>query len=342
VFLATLGRATGDDRFLTLAARAARGVVTAVLDGRVHVGGFVGVPSQLYALAQVDAIVGGGDLARVLEPALERLAPALAQTRDADIIYGAAGAILALVEVLRATGRDAVIPHLRACLAVLERTAVTQDVGVAWPGERGRPLLGFSHGNAGVACALARLGDVLDGDPAAVRCAALADAALCHERARYDASRGNWPDFRAREPEGRSLVAWCHGGPGGVLGRLAVLGDAATAAELEAGVATALAGDAHGGHTLCHGDVGNLAIVAHAAHRLGRDDWRAGVAARLPRLLDAIAGCPGVDSAFPDAAPGLMTGRAGVGHGLLMLARPLDVPFVLALEPPPAAPVRLP
>jgi hypothetical protein len=26
------------------------------------------------------------------------------------------------------------------------------------------------------------------------------------------------------------------------------------------------------GHTLCHGAVGNLAIAAHAADRLGRDD----------------------------------------------------------------------
>ena len=338
VFLATLGRATRDDRLMTLAERAARGVAAAVLGtGRIHIGGFVGVPSQLYALAQVDALAGGGSLARVLEPALDRLGPALAGAGDADIIYGAAGAILALLAVFQATRRDVVIPHLRACLGVLERTAVAQDTGVAWPGDHARPLLGFSHGNAGIACALSRLGEVLGGDPAAARCAALADAALRYERSRFDASRRNWPDFRAPEPSGRNMVAWCHGAPGVVLGRLAVLGDAGTAAELEVSIATALDGGRRGRHTLCHGEVGNLAIVAHAAHRLGRDDWRAGVAARLPALLDAVAGCPGVDSAFPDAAPGLMTGLAGLGYGLLALARPAGAPFVLALEPPSGA-----
>ncbi len=42
---------------------------------------------------------------------------------------------------------------------------------------------------------------------------------------------------------------------------------------------------------------------------------------------------PRVDSAFAGAAPGLMTGLAGVGYGLIALAHPTGLPLVLALEP---------
>jgi mersacidin/lichenicidin family type 2 lantibiotic len=61
------------------------------------------------------------------------------------------------------------------------------------------------------------------------------------------------------------------------------------------------------------------------------------IAAGLPALLDEIAERPGVDCAFVDAAPGPMTGLAGVGLGLLTFARPGDTPLVLGLEAPPGA-----
>jgi type 2 lantibiotic biosynthesis protein LanM len=341
LFLATLGCATREDRFLVLAERAARLVESTLLAGetRPQLGGFVGIPSQLYALAHVEALAGCTGIGAALEPSLDRLTSSLAGSRDADVIYGAAGAILALLGVYQVTRREALLPALLASLDVIERTACPQAEGVAWPDPGcDRPLLGFAHGNAGIASALAHLGRLLEdaGHAAANRCAMLAASARRHERARFDPGRGNWPDFRAPEPEGRSLVAWCHGAPGVVLSRLAgreALVDADSLAELEIGVATTLEHD-RGRHTLCHGDVGNLAIVAHLADRLGRTDWRQRVNSRLPGLLDGISARPRLDSAFADAAPGLMTGLAGAGYGLLAIARPELVPLVLALEPP--------
>ena len=339
LFFAALGRETREERFLVQAERAARTVESSLLDGAANqVGGFVGIPSRLHALAHVEALAGCTRIRDLLDPSIDRLIASLTESRDADVIYGAAGAILALLAVHRVTGRDSLLPVLLACLDVVERTACPQADGVAWPDPTcGRPLLGFAHGNAGIACGLAHLGDLLGraGDPSAARCAALAAAARRHERARFDPARGNWPDFRAPEEAGRNLVAWCHGAPGVALSRLAAGGpvDGETLAELEVGVATTLA-FGRGRHTLCHGDLGNLAIVAHLAERLGRADWREQVDARMPALIDAIAAGPRLDSAFADAAPGLMTGLAGVGHGLLALAAPDRVPLALALEPP--------
>jgi len=336
VFFAALGRATGEARFVALADQAARHVRGELVGGgsassRSAPGGFVGVPSQLYALAHV----GEAALVPVIEPALDRLAEQ-DRGRDADIIYGAAGATLGLLAAYEVTRREAILPHLLAALDAIERTAVTQDAGVAWPNDSfARPLLGFSHGNAGIAYALARLGAVLDaeGHPAAARCAALAAEARRYERAWFDARRRNWPDFRGQLPEGKHLVAWCHGAPGVALSRLAGPLDADALAELDAGIATTLDAAPSAIHTLCHGEVGNLAIAAHVAARLGRDDWRRRVEARLPTLIDAVTNGLTLDTPFADAAPGLMTGVAGIGCGLLAIADP-GAPFVLGLEPP--------
>ena len=72
-----------------------------------------------------------------------------------------------------------------------------------------------------------------------------------------------------------------------------------------------------------------------AAQRLADDVWHerarrtaARVAASLERHGPRCGLPLGVES------PGLMTGLAGIGYGLLRLAAPEAVPSVLCLEPP--------
>jgi lantibiotic modifying enzyme len=88
-------------------------------------------------------------------------------------------------------------------------------------------------------------------------------------------------------------------------------------------------------HSLCHGDLGSLEFLARAAVTL--DDrnlvWEARRMATT--IVDDIerhgwrCGTPlGVET------PGLLTGLAGIGYGLLRTVRPDLVPSVLALEPP--------
>ena len=85
-------------------------------------------------------------------------------------------------------------------------------------------------------------------------------------------------------------------------------------------------------HTLCHGDLGNLEFVSEAARAFPESPWGADAGRLTAGILDSIArdgwlcGNPlGVES------PGLMTGLAGVGYGLLRLAEPARVPSVLTL-----------
>jgi lantibiotic modifying enzyme len=197
-----------------------------------------------------------------------------------------------------------------------------------------RPLAGFSHGAAGISWALLQLAAATGDD----RFHQAAREALKYERSLYSASTG-WPDLRYGAPaEQHSMCAWCHGAPGIALGRLdslRFLDDAAMREDIATAIDATLAGGFGKGHSLCHGDLGNLEILALAAEILGTP----GLAGRVGRLTG------GVLSSIRDhgwrhgligrgEVPGLMLGLAGIGYGLLRSGAPERVPSVLRLALP--------
>jgi lantibiotic modifying enzyme len=216
--------------------------------------------------------------------------------------------------------------------------------GIAWDSRFPTvgPLTGFSHGNAGIAWALGELAD-LTGE---ARFRTAERAAVAYERSLFSAEAKNWPDLRdlnalklkgdADQP--RFMAAWCHGAPGIGLARILSWGrldEPATRAEIEAALETTLAQGFGDNHSLCHGDLGKLETLLQAGERLGDPRWRAAADRMSAATLDSIrkngwiCGVPsGVET------PGLMTGLAGIGFGLLRLAEPRRTPSVLALEPP--------
>jgi class II lanthipeptide synthase len=204
------------------------------------------------------------------------------------------------------------------------------------------PLAGFSHGAAGIAWALLELA-ALTGEE---RFRTAACAAITYERSLFSHEAGNWPDLRelktARQAgdndQQRLMMAWCHGAPGIGLARLCSLqhlDDAAIRVEIDTALQTTLAQGFGNNHSLCHGDLGNLELLLQASQVLEEPQWRAQVDRIAVIILESISrdgwlcGTPlGVES------PGLMTGLAGIGYGLLRLAEPTRVPSVLVLAPP--------
>jgi lantibiotic modifying enzyme len=134
------------------------------------------------------------------------------------------------------------------------------------------------------------------------------------------------------------MTPWCHGAPGIGLARLCSLrhlDDEAIRAEIDTALQTTLAKGFGGNHSLCHGDLGNLELLLQASQVLAEPQWHAQVDRIAAIILESISrdgwlcGTPlGVES------PGLMTGLAGIGYGLLRLAEPTRVPCVLVLAPP--------
>ncbi len=356
LYLAYLGTALYEPKFSELAAAAAQRVHRSVLaakDGS-ECGGFIGLPSQLYALSHAAAVLDEPRLVRGLAPALAKLQAAAQGEAPvaSDVIYGAAGAVLALLSLHSVSGDDAALAAAAQFGRRLLKDAVPCAGGLAWPSHAAAtPLLGFAHGTAGVYCALTRLAAAVTAQGGfgslAHDCLRAAAAALVHERAHFDKTEQNWPDLRCGTESARFMRTWCHGAPGVLLSRVAAHAKAPGAAatplamppavvdEIEAAVRTTLSTEA-AEHSLCHGEVGNLLIVAQAAAVLQRRTWQEQLQARLHRLLLSLnAAPPRCGFAFPDAAPSLMTGMSGVGYGLLSLAgAPGEFPNVLALAPP--------
>jgi type 2 lantibiotic biosynthesis protein LanM len=278
------------------------------------------------------------------EAVVELLPPLIERDEQLGVIAGAAGCLGSLLTLYHRAPSAATLATAVRCGDRLLDRAQPQAQGIGWvTPNTAAPLTGFSHGAAGVAWALLELA-AMTGEER-FRTAAL--AAIAYERSLFSAEARNWPDLRDLETAGRGangrptfMTAWCHGAPGIGLARLRGLphlDDEPTRAEIDAALQTTLAHGFGANHSLCHGDLGNLELLLQASETLAEPRWRAEVDRLAALLLEDIeragwaCGLPGrVES------PGLMTGLAGIGYGLLRLADPASVPSVLVLEPPPA------
>ncbi len=347
LFLAQLAAVTGDERYADLARRAAwplPRVVEAMAGQPAALGGFNGPAGIGYVLVHLAALLGDPALAEPVQAAVERCRAAVADegTPDPfDIVGGSAGTLAAMLAIHDATGLEAARRVAEACAQRLAARAVRTGEGVAWPSPAGDGvyLAGFSHGGAGIGWALMRYAAATG----ATRYATLAGAAFAHERGLYDPRLGDWRDLRrgtGRPPA--AMHAWCNGAPGiglaraDILHRLAPRGalQLAVAGDFDLPVTAALTAGPLSNHSLCHGELGNLELLTAAA-ALGNAEAAAARAGRTAAALaeiergDARCGTPGMVG-----TPGLLTGYAGIGHGLLRLAYPERVPAVLLLDAP--------
>lgn len=344
VFLSALYRVTGDAIWLTATRRATARVDHALeipaLTKRtllVHGKGLgSGLGGWVYSYLWLHTMTSDpADLDRAMRAA-RVLAAADCDEQATDILDGAAGAIVALLQLDARTGqpwlRDAACRHGDWLLSAAKPRP---DGALVWPSLRDEALAGMAHGNAGIALALGLLAD----RTGQKRFKDAARRALRFERDMFDAARGGWPDLREGAPGGTPesppmLNRWCHGATGIGLSRLRlqeVLDDPEIATEINLAIAATLPclHDALDG--LCCGTFGRIELLHVAGERLMRPDRVAlARAAAARRVTDRrMAGrylWPGGDDSLN---AGLFTGSSGIGLGLLRLARPDVVPSLL-------------
>lgn len=342
LFLAQLGAVTGEERFTALARAGLATQLRWSDSGPIpiaSVGAYSGLGGLIYELTRLAALWARDDLRRRAEALAETLPPLIERDDQLDVIAGSAGCLGCLLALYHLAPSARTLAVARLCGArLLAAAARVAEPGLAWPvpGMGDRPLAGFSHGNAGIAWALLGLWAVTREE----RYRITALDALTYERSLFRADAGNWLDLRPREPgedagTAAFMTAWCHGAPGiglARLGRLPQMDDATVRAEIEAAVRTTVAYGFGANHSLCHGDLGNLELLIQARRTLGDVRLDEPLARGAAAVLEGIeqggwrCGVPqGVET------PGLMTGLAGIGYGLLRLAEPERVPSVLLL-----------
>jgi len=345
-FLAYLGVLTGDQSYSKIARKSINLVRRHLDRGRAggvpvrSLGAFSGLGGLIYTLAHLAVLWEDASLIDEAK-ALAADVPSLVEAdKTLDVIGGSAGAIAALAVLNSISASDHLLNAAVLCGERLLRQQQPQGTGVGWKTEidSRQPLTGFSHGAAGIAWALLKLA-AWSGDG---RFRESAGSAIAYERSTFVAEEANWPDYRrwAEEDQAdpRFVVAWCHGAPGIGVARidsLQYMDDRETREEIRIALRKTVESDFGVNHCVCHGDLGNLDILLHAARRVD-DSWWSEAGKRLAsETLATIAerGCL-CDTQASLGSPGLMTGLAGIGYGLLRLACPERVPSVLVLAPP--------
>lgn len=263
-----------------------------------------------------------------------------------DVLSGAAGLIAPAIDLAVRFDRPEFLDQAEEHARALVHAAQAIGAGVSWPSPGGGPnLLGYSHGAAGIACALLEMDEVRP-DPQYRRTAI---QALEYERALYNAQENNWPDLREQGTNPQATpgypVAWCHGACGIGLSRLRMLelrdpddkllSEADSALRrVSADVATPKAPE-HSDFTYCHGITGNAEFLLETALQWDRADIRA-AATSIGQF--GIEQYQSKGAAWPcglrlGEIRGLMLGLAGIGHFFLRLYDPAQVRGVLLLRP---------
>ena len=345
LFLAALETVTGDNGFRDLTLEALQPLRKFLQDSdlkfqqkmtkRFGIGGATGLGSVLYALVRISQFLGEPTFLEDAKQAALLMTPEAINTdRNFDLISGAAGAILGLLALHKATADPAVLEQATTCGHHLLNSRVTSDNGPrAWSTLDGKLMAGFSHGAAGIAYALLRLYETTQ-DATFVEAA---QEAIAYERSVFSPEAGNWPDLRGEKTS--FMTSWCHGAPGIGLARLGGL-EILDSAEIKQEIAVALSTTQQFGlqnlDHLCCGNFGRVEVLLVAAQKLSRPElWETAQkqAAQIVTRKKQI----GAFYLFPELPkdvynPGFFRGTAGIGYELLRLAYPDLLPSVLLWE----------
>ena len=152
----------------------------------------------------------------------------------------------------------------------------------------------------------------------------------------------NWPLLVRDRVSGKvqriHVHAWCHGAPGVALARacgLAAIDDDETRAELENALETTRRLGLGRPDHMCCGSFGHVDVLLTVGRILEQPDLIAAAEDRAARVLKRAIVNEGFALSRSRSAqdcfhPGFFQGTSGIGYELLRLARPSDLPSVLA------------
>jgi type 2 lantibiotic biosynthesis protein LanM len=339
LFLAQLGAIAHEPHYTQLARATLNSICRQLETSRdsfKSIGGFMGWGGILYCYLQIGALWKDQRWLCDAEEIVQRISSLVEQDIYLDVMGGSAGCIPSLLALHDLVPNSKALDVALQCGQKLVNAAQPAAGGMAWlgPVSTSNPLGGFGHGAAGYSWALLQLFSRTGKE----EFKNLAFQAIEYERSLYSDEVENWRDLRGlnrKNPDPNQFrVAWCHGAAGVGMGRLGSLQylDTRSLHDLQIALKTTRAKGFGTNHSLCHGDLGNLDLLLQAAAVFDAG-WNEEATRVIDTVVESISregwlcGVPlGVET------PGLMTGLAGIGYGLLRAAFPDRVPSVLMLE----------
>jgi type 2 lantibiotic biosynthesis protein LanM len=333
LFAAALAATQGDRRYRRFVDRVLAPVQDRVdSTGQLTPGAGDGLGSIVYGCAAIATLLDDDEYLGTARDAARRLTTDLVGGDGPyDVLGGAAGAVLGLVTLYEVTGETETLERAVQWGDYLLDGIVRTDQGEpAWPtGRDGQSLAGVSHGVAGIAYALDRLGDAAGVE----RFESTARESLAYEHRLFEPARDNWPDLRG---DGRSFsVGWCHGRPGIGLARLGMLENhdhGPLRQDLDRALRGIDDGTVQAVDHVCCGNFGRVECLLEVGTTLGRERpirrARSLAAAAVERTAERgrFTVTWQTDHWYN---PTFFQGEAGIGYTLLRLDNP-ELPCVLS------------
>ncbi len=302
-----------------------------------NMGGASGLGSQIYSLVHLARWLNDDELLVMAHRLTLLFVPRqIARDESLDVIGGVAGGIMGLLAQASTTTNGDALDAAVCCGDHLLKNRVITGSGVrAWKLPwSSRPLTGFAHGAAGIACALARLATATGES----RFLEAAHEGIEYEGTLWSEEAGNWPDLRD-DIEGGFMNAWCYGAAGIGLGRLDVLkalDENSVRRDIDRAVVAVQASPIDNADHVCCGNLGRLDLLIEAAKRLNRPELLLDARRRAAKIVER-ADHSGSYSVYAQVSgvttsPSFFQGLAGIGYQLLRLGEPNRLPCVLVFE----------
>lgn len=301
------------------------------------IGAYSGTGSLLYMIYKRASLSGDlrylSDLQFLLS---DHFHEKLRQDSSYDVIYGSAGILLVLCSIHRLAPDTRVELFIRVCVNRLVGSFKKYDKGIGWPsGYHKMPGAGLSHGNSGIAMALARYYQCFQ-DEAVLP---IIKEALRYEKQFFSNEKSNWVHMTtANSAKPVYSNCWSHGAPGIGLARLKIaeaLDGNEFRDELKIALQTACFCDLDT-MQLSSGTLGVADILIEAGRCMDDVNYRQ-TAEKI--IFSAIArkenqgywSClPGYQSS--QFASGLLLGLPGISYALMRSLSYSDLNSVLTLE----------
>ncbi|MCL9663062.1 type 2 lantipeptide synthetase LanM family protein [Paenibacillus hunanensis] len=343
LFFATIYQMTEQARYLDVVEKI---LVAVNLDKMLYnkpqsLSAFTGEASYAYSYYYLGLLLQRQDLKEQGIQHILHCGKQIAEDDQYDLMAGCAGTLLVALQIYQDCVQDEVLSIAIQCGEhLIKRATPINDHSIGWQNAigDGSVLTGMSHGNAGIAWALAELYE----ETRMETFRHYAIQALAYEREMYSPEENNWFDLRNRQnriqknfPE---PVNWCHGAPGIGMSRIKVINimdDQQTRIEIERAIEKTLEEGLGGSDCLCHGSMGNIDLLLLSAQHLGQTE-HFDIAQRIVGDLVQNAQADQWYSGIPQTAqvPTLMIGLAGIGYQLLRTVDPYRVPSILTLQLP--------
>jgi hypothetical protein len=335
LFLAELGRACGEVRYIEVARAAARWLAGPVwASGRSEPGLYCGEAGVGWFFVRLGELLDEPGYLTAAEYRARRLRGV--PIGSLDLVDGAAGLAIFLARLAEATGKRC---YLDEALAVGElliragRPAGDGTSGIYWPSAgghggvgRGRSLLGLAHGTAGIALALSELARVSGDERMTSTAHAAADFLLAEA---YPHELGGWCWRENLLDESMRVQGQCHGaiGIGQFFVRLARLDPQERYLDAVRHAATTAVREMpyRPSPTLCHGLSGDGMLLLDYSATMNDPHFTKSVrecGSRLQRFRDPNRPGAYMSASGDQARPDLLVGDSGVGWFYLRFARP--------------------